>query len=79
LWSIFQGYGRAEKGHDPIAGHLIHCAFVIMDFVDQDFVDLIHDGVSFLRTEALGELSESLHIAEHYCDLFPFAFYSVSL
>jgi len=53
LGGIFQGNRGAEQGHDP-SRSFVHRAFIVMDLVDQDLVDLVHHhihrlGASFWR------------------------------
>ena len=36
-----------------------------MDFVNKDFVDLVHDGKGLFRTEFLGKGGKPFHVAEH--------------
>jgi hypothetical protein len=50
-----------------------------MDLVNEDLVDLVNDGINFLRIEFFGQGSLSGQVAEHYCDLFVLTFYAVSL
>jgi hypothetical protein len=40
-----------------------------MDFVDKDFIDSVHQGVSFFGTELFGERYKSRQIAEQDRDL----------
>jgi hypothetical protein len=74
LGCILYRYWGTKKGHNPIAGKLINSAFLVMHFVNQNFVNLIHDSVSFLRAEFFGKLSKSFHIAKHYRHLLSLAF-----
>ena len=52
LGGIFQRDGCSEKSHDPITGHLIDRAFVVVNFMDENFIYLIHYGVGFFGTES---------------------------
>ena len=40
--------------------------------MDEDLIDLVHDGVGFLRTEFFDKRRKPLHVAEHDRDFFPF-------
>ena len=60
-------------------GSFVNCPFVIMDFVYENFVDLIHYGIHFFGTELFSKAGKSLHIAEHHRDLLAFTFYLISL
>ena len=79
LGSIFQRDRGTEKGHDPIAGHLVDRALVVVDFVDEEFVDLVHDAVSLFGPELFHQARESLQVAEHDRDLFALPFNLVPL
>ena len=74
LWGIFQSNGSTEKGHHAITGHLIDCSFKVMDLVNQNLIDLIHNGISFFRSQLLHQRREVFHIGKQDGDLFPFAF-----
>ena len=64
---------------DAIAGEFIDCASIVVDFVDEDLVDMVHDGIHGLGVKILGKRRKSHHVAEHDSDLFPFSFDLVSL
>ncbi|MFH1629473.1 MAG: hypothetical protein ABIE47_12225 [Pseudomonadota bacterium] len=42
--------------------------------MDEDLVDLVHNGVSLFRAEPLHKRRKSLYVAEHHCDLLAFTF-----
>ena len=52
LGSVLQGDGGAEQGHDPVAGHLVDRALVVVDLVDEELVDLVHDPVGLFGPES---------------------------
>ncbi len=43
-----------------------------MDFVNEDLVNLVHDGVCFFRAKPFREGSKALHVAEDHRDLLSF-------
>ena len=79
LRSVFQCNGCSKKRHNTVTGHLIDRALIVVNLVNEDLVDLVHDGVSLFRAESLHKRRKALHVAEHHCDLLAFAFYLVSL
>ena len=79
LGSVLQGYGGSEKGQDPITPQFIHRAFVLVDLVDEQLEDLIHERKGLLWAELFGERREPLHVHEHDGDVSPLSLYSVPL
>ena len=59
-------------GRNPITRHLINSTFVIVDLVNEDLVDLVHDGESLFRAYIFDQQGETHHIAEHDCNLLAF-------
>ena len=45
-----------------------------MNLVNQNLIDLIHNSVSFFRTELFHQRREVFHVGEHDGYLFPFTF-----
>jgi hypothetical protein len=56
--------GAPEERHDAVAGHLVHSPFEVVDLVDQDLVDLVHQGVGLFGAELLGQGREPGEVAE---------------
>ncbi len=65
LGRIFQGDGRAEQCHDPVAGHFVDGAAVAADFFDQDVVNFFHQAVGFLWSCAFCNGRVSSQVTEH--------------
>src|SRR3990172_5343402 len=70
---VLQGEGRAEQGHDPVAGELVHRALVPVDLRQHHLEEAIHQVVELLRVELLGEAGEVLEVGEEDGDLLALA------
>mgnify|MGYP006302255241 CR=1 FL=1 len=79
LRGILQGNGGSKKGQDAVSPELVHGALVVVDLVDEDFEDLVHERKGFIGTQSLRERREALHVAEHDGDLPPLPLNSLSL
>jgi len=79
LGRILQGDREAEERHDPIAGELVDRALVLLNLVDQELVDLVHDEVGLFRPQPLGHGGVPHHVAEEHRHLAELAFDPVSL
>ena len=47
MWGIFYRNWCTKKSHYSISSHLIYRTIIILNFMDQYFVNLIHYRVSF--------------------------------
>ena len=74
LGGVFEGHRCTKKCHDAITGHFINHALVIMNLVDQDFIDFVHDRVGLFDTKGFQQRREILHIGEQYRDLLALSF-----
>ena len=79
LGRFFEGDRGTEQRHDPVSGHLVDRALVVVDFVNQNFVNLIHNRVGVFDTQHLRQRSKALHVAEHHRHLLALAFDSIFL
>jgi hypothetical protein len=71
---ILVGQRRTEEGHDAVAHHLIHRAFIAVNRFHHPFEDRVEDPSCFLGI-ALGEqLHRALEVGEEDRDLLAFAF-----
>ena len=69
---VLVGDRRPEERHDAVAKELIDRPFVAVHRVQDHLEGAIHDGVDFLRVEALGHRREARHVREHHGDAFSF-------
>ena len=79
LGGIFQGHRCAKKGHNAVTGHFIDHPFIVMDLVNQDFIDFVHDVVGFLNAKGFHQARVTLHIGKQHRDLLAFSFDAVFL
>ena len=73
------GYGGSKESQDSVSPEFIYSAFVIVDFVNDDFKDLVHQRKGLLRPELFRQRSKPLHVNEHDGDVSPLPLYSISL
>ena len=66
LGVILMSNRGAEKGHDPVAGELVHSALEPMDALAQDPEEALHDLPPPLRVALLGELHRAHHVGEQH-------------
>jgi hypothetical protein len=71
---VFVSEGRAEQRHDPVAHHLVHSTFVLVDRVDHQLEDGVENTTGLLGVAASKQLHRPLEIGEQDCDLLALAF-----
>jgi hypothetical protein len=69
----------SKQSQGSVTPEFIYSAFVIVNFVNEDFEDLIHEAECLFRTESLSQRSKTLHVHEHDGDVPPLSFYPLSL
>ena len=74
LGMILMGHRCAEKGHDPIAGELINGAFILVDFIYQNFETPIHDLVNFFGVQFFRDGGIVGHVCKKDCHQLALAF-----
>ncbi len=79
LRGVLQCDGGSKKSHNPVTGHLVDRALIVVDLVNEDLVNLVHHLIGFLSAESLRETGKSLHVAEHHRDQLTLTLYSVLL
>jgi len=54
----------------------VDSTFILMNFMNEDLIDLIHNIVGFLTAHLLDKRGEALHVAKHYSNksMLPFNF-----
>ena len=63
---ILDRHRRAEERHDPVTGHLLHRAALVMDGLAQLPVDALHQEIGLLLAEFVGERRVIGHVGEEY-------------
>jgi len=63
---VFMGDGRAEQGHDPVAGELIDRSLEAMDPLAQYGEEAIHDVVKEFGVDLIRQLHRSLDVDEEH-------------
>jgi hypothetical protein len=71
---VLMRHGRAEEGHDPVAHHLVHRAFVPMHSVHHPVEHSVEDLAGLLGVAVGEHLHRSLEVGEENGDLFPLSF-----
>jgi hypothetical protein len=71
---VLVGQGRAEEGHDAVAHHLVHGAFVVMDGVHHQREDGVEKLARLLGVAVCEELHGALEVGKEDGDLLALAF-----
>ena len=71
---VLVGEGRAEEGHDAVAHHLIHCAFVAMHRFHHQLQDRIENLPRLFRVAVGHQFHRPPEVGEEDGHLLPFAF-----
>ncbi len=64
----------AEEGHDAVAHHLVHRAFVAMDRLHHQLQHRVDDFARLLGIAVGEQLHRPLEVGEEHCDLLALAF-----
>src|SRR5262245_57548282 len=70
---IFMSDRRAEKGHDAVAGILVHRTFEAVNAVTEDLAEAVQDLVPLFGIDLLGEVHRALHVSKEYRHLLALA------
>jgi hypothetical protein len=57
LGMMLTGYRRTKEGNDAVSSEFVDSAFVLMDFVHEEFEAAIHEVLNFLGVEFFGDRS----------------------
>jgi hypothetical protein len=66
LGSLLYGQWCTEKRHQAIARELVHRAFIAVHLVDEEFVQLIHEGKQPFLTHLCAQSSVTYQVSEQY-------------
>ena len=64
LRGIFQSHRGTKEGQDAVAGQLVDRTLELVDLVDQDLVETLHQGVGLFGTDLLHQSRVTRQIAE---------------
>ena len=63
---VLVGDGRAEDGHDAVAGELVDGALEALDRFREDGEEALHDLAPLLRVLTLGQVHRAAHVGEEH-------------
>jgi hypothetical protein len=66
LWRLLHGQRRPKKRHNAVTRQLVHRAFIAMYLVDEQFIQVIHQGKERFLPELLTQGRISRHVGEQH-------------
>ena len=72
LWCLLHGERRTKKCHNAVARELVHRALIAVHLVDEQFIQVIHEGKERFLPKLLTESRIARHIGEQHRDQLTF-------
>ena len=70
---VLEGDGSSEEGHDPVAHHLVDCAFVLVNRLHHQLEHGVEDRACFFGVAVSQEFHRALQVSEQHRHLFALA------
>ena len=67
---VLEGDGSSEEGHDPVAHHLVDCAFVLVNRLHHQLEHGVEDRACFFGVAVSQEFHRALQVSEQHRHLF---------